>query len=319
MRRFQNRKTILVSILLALFFLLGVAVWYFFLRVTPRFEESVKVNMDKDIQIEQLENGRVVAITSNTPYFPYFMVGQKNFYLTEWRRNNTNRLPRDDQQKDGEYYYLHCYDLNSKKEEKKLDLYEIIRKYDSKLGIDLSVSIKIVFYRGADYLYIGLSKENKGAPGHYKDVLINTETEEVIDYPKDIFDQKGEFTSAISTTGLSKLVLDKYNVHIINTGLEPVVEGEMNIESNLNISQSNPNLVQKLNRGKTRIFVRQGENSQEEWFNILMRWFAPVGQDRLALSITDKDTGEVTSINSYKDYLAWRESHPKDSEVQGSE
>ncbi len=319
MKGFQNRKTILVSILLAVLFLLCVGIWYFFLRVTPRFEESAKADMNKDIQIEQLENGRVVAITSNTPYFPDFMMGQKNLYLTEWRRNSTRGIPRDDKQNEGEYYYLHSYDLNSKKEEKKLDLYAIIRKYDSKAGIRLSELGEIVYYQGADYLHIILSKEKKGAPTSYKDVLINTETEEVIDYPKDIFDQKGEFTSAISTTGLSKLVLDKYNIHIINTGLEPVVEGEMNIESNLNISQSNPNLVEKLNRGKTRIFVRQGENSQEEWFNILMRWFALIGEEKLSLTITDETTGEVTPINSYQDYLAWLESHPKESEVIGSQ
>ena len=314
MRQLQIKKTKLFSILLAVFFLLGVAVWYFFLRVTPRFEESVKVNVDKDIQIEQLENGRVVAITSNTPYYPYFMVGKKNFYLTEWRRNNTNRLPRDDQQKDGEYYYLHCYDLNSKKEEKKLDLYEIIRKYDSKLGIDLSVSIKIVFYRGADYLYIGLSKENKGAPVHYKDVLVNTDTEEVIDCPKDILNQQREFDLAISATVLSKRVWDTYNVDISDAILEVSVTKNMKIHENLNIYQTYPKLVQKLNQGKTRLFVRQDENSQEEWFNILMRWFAPTGEEKLSLTITDETTGEVTSINSYQDFLVWQELHSKKEE-----
>ena len=101
--------------------------------------------------------------------------------------------------------------------------------------------------------------------------------------------------------------------------LTPSLEKHTNIPTGLNISQDYPELVHKLNEGKIKVFVRQGDNSYEEWFNLIMHWFAPVGQDRLALSITDKDTGEVTTINSYQDYLAWRESHPKDSEVQGSE
>ena len=43
-----------------------------------------------------------------------------------------------------------------------------------------------------------------------------------------------------------------------------------------------------------------------------MHWFAPVGQDKLSLSITDKETSEVTPINSYEDFLKWKESHQND-------
>lgn len=129
-----------------------------------------------------------------------------------------------------------------------------------------------------------------------------------------------QFDVALSLTNLSEQ-FDKegYNMNLWYNKLTPSLEKHTNIPTGLNISQDYPELVHKLNEGKIKVFVRQGDNSYEEWFNLIMHWFAPVGQDRLALSITDKDTGEVTTINSYQDYLAWRESHPKDSEVQGSE
>ena len=50
-----------------------------------------------------------------------------------------------------------------------------------------------------------------------------------------------------------------------------------------------------------------------------MRWFAPAGEEKLVLSIKDEKTGNVTAINSYQDYLAWRETHPNDEEVKLSE
>ena len=66
-----------------------------------------------------------------------------------------------------------------------------------------------------------------------------------------------------------------------------------------------------MNDNKVSILVRQGENSQEEWFDILMSWFAPVGEEKLSLSAIDKGTGETTPIASYQDYLTWRTTHQK--------
>lgn len=67
-----------------------------------------------------------------------------------------------------------------------------------------------------------------------------------------------------------------------------------------------------MNSFEGKIFIRQGNISSEEWYNTLMYWFAPVGQDKLSLSITDKETNEVTLINSYEDFLKWKESHQND-------
>ena len=171
----------------------------------------------------------------------------------------------------------------------------------------------MVYYQGKDYFHITLQEQDKKKKGFYplKEVLIDLETEEVIDYFQDMNNKESTFSSAILATKIYDTVSDPYDVNFRGNRLRPSLEKHTNIPTGLNISQEHPELVQKLNEGKIKVFVRQGDNSYEEWFNILMRWFAPVGQDRLALSITDKDTGEVTSINSYQDYLAWRESHPK--------
>ena len=286
----------------------------------PKFKEEFTerpASKIDDIQIKQLEEGRIITIES-PDVNDHFDIGHEKFYQQEWRRNISLGID-DERQKKGEYYFLHSYDIDTKKEGKKIDIFALIRKYNPNAGVKLPG--EVVYYQGKDYFHITLQEQDKKKKGFYplKEVLIDLETEEVIDYFQDINNKESTFSSAILATKIYDTVSDPYDVNFRGNRLRPSLEKHTNIPTGLNISQEHPELVQKLNEGKIKVFVRQGDNSYEEWFNLIMHWFAPVGQDRLALSITDKDTGEVTSITSYQDYLAWRESHPKDSEVQGSE
>ena len=286
----------------------------------PKFKEEFAerpASKIDDIQIEQLEGGRIITIES-PDVNDHFDIGHKNFFQQEWRRNISLGID-DERQKKGEYYFLHFYDIDAKKEGKKIDIFALIRKYNPNAGVKLPG--EVVYYQGIDYLYVTLTEQNRKIKGQYplKDVLINLENGQVMEYNPDYLSAKNIFGIGTSVTGLSEMLRNDYHINIQENQLIPFSQKHTEIPKGLNISQEHPELVQKLNEGKIQVFVRQGDNSYEEWFNLIMHWFAPVGQDRLALSITDKDTGEVTSINSYQDYLAWRESHPKDSEVIGSQ
>ena len=118
---------------------------------------------------------------------------------------------------------------------------------------------------------------------------------------------------------MSAYLTDSYGIGSHFTDLEPSKREGKEIPSNLNISQLYPEVVKKMNSFEGKIFTRQGNISSEEWYNTLMHWFAPVGQDKLSLSITDKETSEVTPINSYEDFLKWKESHQNDRDGQRSE
>lgn len=287
----------------------------------PKFkEEFAEIQGSKidDIQIKQLEEGRIITIES-PDVNDHFDIGHENFYQQEWRRNISLGID-DERQKKGEYYFLHSYDIDTKKEGKKIDIFALIRKYNPNAGVKLPG--EVVYYQGKDYFRITLQEQDKKKKGFYplKEVFIDLDSGKVIDVIREQSKGMVQFDVALSLTNLSEQ-FDKegYNMNLWYNRLTPSLEKHTNIPTGLNISQEHPELVQKLNEGRIKVFVRQGDNSYEEWFNLIMHWFAPVGQDRLALSITDKDTGEVTSITSYQDYLAWRESHPKDSEVIGSQ
>ena len=315
------KKYILIFISFLAIFGLWMLLSYDKTEPKPKFKEEFAerpASKIDDIQIKQLEEGRIITIES-PDVNDHFDIGHEKFYQQEWRRNISLGID-DERQKKGEYYFLHSYDIDTKKEGKKIDIFALIRKYNPNAGVKLPG--EVVYYQGKDYFRITLQEQDKKKKGFYplKEVFIDLDSGKVIDVIREQSKGMVQFDVALSLTNLSEQ-FDKegYNMNLWYNRLTPSLEKHTNIPTGLNISQEHPELVQKLNEGKIKVFVRQGDNSYEEWFNLIMHWFAPVGQDRLALSITDKDTGEVTSITSYQDYLAWRESHPKDSEVQGSE
>jgi len=315
------KKYILIFISFLAIFGLWMLLSYDKTEPEPKFKEEFTERPASKIdyiQIKQLEEGRIITIES-PDVNDHFDIGHEKFYQQEWRRNISLGID-DERQKKGEYYFLHSYDIDTKKEEKKIDIFALIRKYNPNAGVKLPG--EVVYYQGKDYFRITLQEQDKKKKGFYplKEVFIDLDSGKVIDVIREQSKGMVQFDVALSLTNLSEQ-FDKegYNMNLWYNKLTPSLEKHTNIPTGLNISQDYPELVHKLNEGKIKVFVRQGDNSYEEWFNLIMHWFAPVGQDRLALSITDKDTGEVTTINSYQDYLAWRESHPKDSEVQGSE
>ena len=314
------KKYILIFISFLAIFGLWMLLSYDKTEPKPKFKEEFAerpASKIDDIQIKPLEEGRIITIES-PDVNDHFDIGYEKFYQQEWRRNISLGID-DERQKKGEYYFLHSYDIDTKKEGKKIDIFALIRKYNPNAGVKLPG--EVVYYQGVDYLYVTLTEQSRKIKGQYplKDAPTNLQSGQVIEYNPDYLGAKYIFGIGTSVTGLSEMLRNDYHISIQENQLIPFSQKHTEIPKGLNISQEHPELVHKLNEGKIKVFVRQGDNSYEEWFSLIMHWFAPVGQDRLALSITDKDTGEVTIINSYQDYLAWRESHPKDSEVQGSE
>ena len=274
-----------------------------------RFASGNAVSVEK-LSFEQLEDEKLVFVTTkdSEKKFQGLSVGQNNFYLDDWRFDYSEENRADSRQNEGEYYFINVYDLKTKKFKKRLDIFEIVRHYDPSLGVDLSGDI--VNIQGQDYIYIRLVKENSST--RFKEILFNVDTEEVIDYSKEFIKHKLQFDEVSITSGLSAYLTDSYGIDSHFTDLEPSIREGKEIPSNLNISQLYPEVVKKMNSFEGKIFTRQGNISSEEWYNTLMHWFAPVGQDKLSLSITDKETNEVTPINSYEDFLKWKESHQND-------
>ena len=79
--------------------------------------------------------------------------------------------------------------------------------------------------------------------------------------------------------------------------------------SQLNIKKEYPEIVKTL-ENEGNIYTRYDSVDSEQWFNTLIHWFAPKGQDVMDLYVTDKTTGEKTQIKSFADYQTWKASQP---------
>ena len=306
MKVIKSKKSIFFIILLTALF--GALFLYHQSPVEEeRFRSEDTLYVD-DLRFEQLEDGKLVFVTSKTPEqgFNALKVGQNNFYLDDWSFDYSEENRADSHQNEGEYYFINVYDLKTKKFKKRLDIFEIVRHYDPSFGVDLSGDILNI--QGQDYIYIRLIKENSSP--RIKEILFNVDTEEIIDYSKEFVKSKLQFDEVSITSGLWDHLTDSYGLASDFQGIGSRSVKGSKIPDDLNISKRYPEVVKKMNSGKGIIYTRQGNISPEEWYNTLMHWFAPVGQDKLSLSITDKETNEVTPINSYEDFLKWKEKHP---------
>ena len=60
-----------------------------------------------------------------------------------------------------------------------------------------------------------------------------------------------------------------------------------------------------------RLYIRPKQYSTKEWFDTVLHWFAPKGQNVLEVHATDQKTGEKTQIKSYDELQAWSANHPE--------
>ena len=203
-------------------------------------------------------------------------------------------------------YNLYLYDLNSKDFKKsKIDLLSIVKQY--KLKGQLS-EITTVVMEGKDYLFFKVD---------YTPYLFDLKQKKITAAPETILDRnslkKDSSVDFAFIVDLDNILFKKYGV-LENEKYHSFILGVNSEEkkpelSQLNIKKEYPEIVKTLeNEGE--VYTRYDSFDSEQWFNTLIHWFAPKGQDVMDLYVTDKTTGEKTQIKSFADYQTWKASQP---------
>ena len=109
---------------------------------------------------------------------------------------------------------------------------------------------------------------------------------------------------------LEKILLEKYNLVLMPGYIEKGVSknGEKIDLSNTNIAEEYPDLAKDINQLE-RLYMRPKQYNSKEWFDKILHWFAPKGQDVLEVYATDPKTGEKTQIKSYNELQVWSANH----------
>lgn len=204
-------------------------------------------------------------------------------------------------------YNLYLYDLNSKDFTKtRIDLLSIVKQYKLKGQLSEIVTMSM---EDKDYLFLQID---------YTPYLFDLKQKKIITAPETILDgnslkKDSSSEDAFYSVDLDNILFKKYGVlenEKYNSFILGVNSEEKKPElSQLNIKKEYPEIVKTLeNEGE--VYTRYDSVDSEQWFNTLIHWFAPKGQDVMDLYVTDKTTGEKTQIKSFADYQTWKASQP---------
>lgn len=309
---FKNRKV--VWSLLLLFLVVTGSCFLLFLKPSqPPKEQEYRMRTARkksDFQLFGDKNQYVIESTNKGSLFvskTYAITDEyKTFTVEDEKKLHT--VPH--LQMEGEYWNLILYNLDEEGlPERKIDLFQAVRNYNQK-----SIPTNLIdSYYVEDIHYFGLEivdltdEENRS----YKTVYLNLETEKVVDLPKDTkFGRNSDISDTARTTNYNKVLhamgyFDPSN-EIDTTRLEGQVP-----DPNINLYSLYPDLEDKLINQNWTLYVRPDKVTPDEWFDTLLHWFAPKGENLLTVyGRNDDGKASDIQIRNSQEANAWLEQHP---------
>ena len=323
----RKRKSIIIIIIL---FLIVSFVTIFFLN-TARKKDNIG-EPDSDYIIEDIKvfddnkfvfasNKRNVVDGESFRYSQNYIV---DFSSSDLFVDSDATSPKVGKE---EYFKIKIYDLHntSNVASKEVNLYDLMGKENT---------YRVAQYydpftrNGKDYLPIWMSSYEKGKAEKNKYVIFSLDTGKIEKEMsekeiKQLLDQKD--TKVYSEENLYESMdwgrggigeqidneLLKYGIEKVTGYLVQSFDKDDSVDvSGTNFSKLYPEISKNM-KEMNKIYFRPEQYNEEEWFNDLIHWFAPEGQDVMELYATDETTGEKTQIRSFSDFKQWIENHPQ--------
>lgn len=310
----QYRKRILI--ILGVLSLLVITASCFFLLLKPsqkpkELEYLMGTARGKsDFQLFGDKNQYVLASTSKGSFFvskTYAITDEYKTFIVE-KEGEIHEIPH--LQMEGEYWNLILYNLDEEGlPERKIDLFQAVRNYNPK-GVPSSL---VGSYYVEDTHYFGLKivdltdEENRS----YKTVYLNVETEEVVDRPKDTrFGRDSDISDTARVTNYNKVLRSLGYFDPSNEIGVTRSEGQVP-DPNIHLYNLYPDLEDKLINQNWSLYVRTDKVTPDEWFDTLLHWFAPKGEDILTVyGRNDDGKASDVQIHNSQEANAWLEKHP---------
>ena len=310
----QYRKRILI--ILGVLSLLVITGSCFFLLLkpsqTPKEQEyRMRTAREKsDFQLFGDENQYVLAPTNKGSFFvskTYAITDEYKTFIVE-EEGKIHEIPH--LQMEGEYWNLILYNLDEEGlPERKIDLFQAVRNYNPK-GVPTRL---IGSYYVEDTHYFGLEIRDLTDEENWvlRTVYLNLETEEVVNLPKDTkFGMDDDIKDTASITNYSKVLSSLGYLRPANEIATTKLEGR-SPDSNINLYSLYPDLEDKLINQNWSLYIRPDKVTPDEWFDTLLHWFAPKGEDILTVyGRNDDGKASDVQIRNSQEANAWLEKHP---------
>ena len=310
----QYRKRILI--ILGILSLLVVTGSCFFLLLKPsqppkEQEYRMRTAREKsDFQLFGDKNQYVLASTNKGSFFvskTYAITDEYKTFIVE-KEGEIHEIPH--LQMEGEYWNLILYNLDEEGlPERKIDLFQAVRNYNPK-GVPRNL-LDSYYVEGTHYFgleIIDLSDEENPI---YKYAYLNVETEEVVELPKDTkFGMNDDIKDTASITNYSKVLSSLGYLRPANEITTTKLEGSIP-DPNIHLYSLYPDLEDKLINQDWSLYIRPDKVTPDEWFDTLLHWFAPKGEDILTVyGRNDDGKASDVQIHNSQEANAWLEKHP---------
>ena len=250
------------------------------------------------------------GIAFGQDYISVLDVHQKqiNESMIDREKNGSPKIAKD------EYFNIISYDLNAAGfPSKKTELYQLLGKKEYRGAYDINQ----YYADNKDYIPVTLYKVGNNAS---KDIMVDITNQKVEnidkfgDLQKTNFSYRGlELGKGGVFDSLRKLMEEKYHLNFaagyIDTFIANRDREKIDI-SNTNFAQDYPEMAKDI-KDLARLYMRPNQYSTKEWFDTVLHWFAPKGQDVLEVYATDPKSGEKTQIKSYDGLMVWSANHPE--------
>ena len=310
----QYRKKILI--ILGILSLLVITASCLFLLLKPsqkpkELEYRMRTAMGKsDFQLFGDKNQYVLAPTNKGSFFvskTYAITNEYKTFIVE-KEGEIHEIPH--LQMEGEYWNLILYNLDEEGlPERKIDLFQAVRNYNPK-GVPARL---LDSYYVEDTHYFGLEIRDLTDEENwvFKTVYLNVETEEVVDRPKDTkFGMDYNIIDTERATNFDKVLDSKAYFPPSNEILADNYGGSIP-EPNINLYSIYPDIEDKLINQNWSLYVRPDKVTPDEWFDTLLHWFAPKGEDILTVyGLNDDGKVSDVQIHNSQEANAWLEQHP---------
>ena len=324
----RKRKSIIIILFLIMSF-----VTIFFLNIARKKDYVGEPNRDyiiEDIKVFDdnkfvfASNKRNVEYGISFRYSQNYIVDFSNYYLLVDSDATSPKVGKE------EYFKIKIYDLHnpSNLASKEVNLYDLMGKENT---------YRVAQYydpftrNGKDYLPIWMSSYEKGKAEKNKYVIFSLDTGKIEKEMsekeiKQLLDQKETKVYSKETLyesmdwgrgGIGEQIrneLLKYGIEKVTGYLVQSFDKDDSVDvSGTNFSKLYPEISKNM-KEMNKIYFRPEQYNEEEWFNDLIHWFAPEGQEVMELYATDEITGEKTQIRSFNDFKQWVETHPQKEE-----
>ena len=310
----QYRKRILIILGVLSLLVITASCFLLFLKPSQKPKELEYLmgtaRGRSDFQLFGDKKQYVVAPTNKGSFFvskTYAITDEYKTFIVE-KEGEIHEIPH--LQMEGEYWNLILYNLDEEGlPERKIDLYQAVRNYNPK-GVPTRL---IDSYYVEDTHYFGLEIRDLTDEENWvlRTVYLNVETEEVVDRPKDTkFGMNDDIKNTASVTNYDKVLDSKGYINPSNKIVTTRLEGQVP-DPNINLYSLYPDLEDKVINQNWALYIRPDKVTPDEWFDTLLHWFAPKGEEILTV-YGRNDDGKVSDvqIHNSQEANAWLEQHP---------